>query len=149
MLQIGYFSTARGYQDAAVVHRILTASRRANSLSFITGLLVVGGERYLQVIEGPDQAVETLYRKIEADDRHMAVASFCRRQISERSFRSWSMAFRRQTAVGEPNSFFDVVGGITRDVTDSTLKGQINCFAQVMMTSDIKQRSNDIARIQA
>ena len=139
MLQIGYFSTANGPQDAVAVHRILTASRQANALNFITGLLVAGGGRYLQVIEGPDRAVETLFRNIETDDRHMALASFCLRKISERSFKSWSMAFRRQTAVGEPNSFLDVLGALTTDIVDTDLKRQINYFAQAAMTSNVMQ----------
>lgn len=137
MLQIGYFSTASESQDAVAVHRILVTSRRANALNFVTGLLVAGGGRYLQVIEGPDRAVETLFRNIEADDRHMALASFCLRQISERSFKSWSMAFRRQTEIGEPNSFLGVLETLTSSIADTDLKRQINYFVQATMTSDV------------
>lgn len=61
MLQIGYFSSATGSQDATVVHGILVAARRANRRDLITGLLVAGGGRYLQVIEGPNSAVRALY----------------------------------------------------------------------------------------
>lgn len=136
MLQIGYFSTASGPQDAGIVHRILVASRQANARNFITGLLVAGGGRYLQVIEGPDAAVETLFRNIEEDDRHMAVASFCLRKIHERSFKSWAMAFRRPTLVGQPNSFLDILEALTSDIPDTGLKYQINYFVQATMMSD-------------
>lgn len=139
MLQIGYFSTASGPQDAAVVHRILGASRQANARNFITGLLVAGGGHYLQVIEGPDAAVETLFRSIEEDNRHMAVASFCLRKINERSFKSWAMAFRRPTLVSQPNSFIDVLKALTSDIPDSSLKYQINYFVQATMMSDAMQ----------
>jgi hypothetical protein len=51
--QIGYFSTAAGPQVPTVVHDILTVARRVNRSMGVTGLLVAGSNRYLQVIEGP------------------------------------------------------------------------------------------------
>jgi hypothetical protein len=133
MLQLGYFSTAKGAQDAQAVHEILVKARRANCRDNITGLLVAGGGRYLQVIEGPQAAVEILYGKILTDPRHVAVAAFLTRQIAKRSFGSWSMAFRRQTAAGESNSFADVLGALTADISDTDLQYRIRYFAGAMM----------------
>ena len=133
MLQIGYFSASNGPQDASPVHNILVKSRHANRRDSITGLLVAGSGHYLQVIEGPRSAVEALYGRIQEDARHFAVASFSRRRISERSFGSWSMAFRRQTASSEPNSFSYVLGALTRDIPDEGLKQQIRYFVGAMM----------------
>lgn len=136
MLQIGYFSTATGLQDARAVHDILLRSRVANRRKSITGLLVAGGSRYLQVIEGPQAEIEILYGRIVEDDRHLAVAPFSIRQIARRSFGSWSMAYRRQTASREPNSFVDVLIALTREIPDTELKHQIRFFAGAVMTSD-------------
>jgi hypothetical protein len=133
MLQIGYFSVAKGHQDAKAVHEILVQARRANQRDTITGLLVAGGGRYLQVIEGPQAAVEILYGKIVQDPRHVAVAAFSTRQITKRSFGSWSMAFRRQTVAGESNSFVDVLGALTAKVSDTELQYRIRYFAGAMM----------------
>lgn len=135
MLQIGYFSTARGIQDATVVHDILLAARKANRREGITGLLVAGNGRYLQVIEGPPPSVEALYGSIVADPRHVAVASFLIRGIASRSFGAWSMAYRRRTSVGELNSFADVLRELTREIPDTSLKQQIRYFAGTLMTA--------------
>lgn len=135
MLQIGYFSTATDAQDATAVHEILLRARKANRRDLITGLLVAGGGRYLQVIEGPPASVEALYDRILVDPRHVAVASFLTRQIAARTFGSWSMAYRRQTAAGELNSFVDVLTELTREIPDTSLKQQIRYFAGTMMTA--------------
>jgi hypothetical protein len=86
MLQIGYFSSAAGPQDASTVHRILVEARKANRLTSITGLLVAGGGRYLQIIEGPNVAVKHLHAKLRADHRHIAVVTFLKHEVEERSF---------------------------------------------------------------
>jgi hypothetical protein len=135
MLQIGYFSTAKGLQDATTVHDILLNARKANRRDSITGLLVAGGGRYLQIIEGPQAAVEALYSRIVEDSRHVAVAAFSTRYIDTRSFGSWSMAFRKHTSMGQPNSFNDVLGALTAEIADTQLKHQIRHFASTMMAA--------------
>ena len=133
MLQIGYFSASVGAQDANAIHKILLGARKANKRDSITGLLVAGGGRYLQVIEGPQAAVEALYSNIRADLRHRAIATFMNRKITERSFGSWSMAFRWQAAFGEPNSFGHVLGAMTAVIADDGLRNQIRYFARATM----------------
>jgi hypothetical protein len=58
LLQIAYFSTAARVQDAKTVHDILIQSRVNNRRDGITGLLIAGGNRYMQIIEGPAFAAE-------------------------------------------------------------------------------------------
>ena len=86
MRQIIYFSTAFDRQDAAVIAAIVTQSREHNSRNSITGLLVAGGHRYLQVVEGPDAAVEQLVRRLRRDDRHVGMTVMVDRRIDGRSF---------------------------------------------------------------
>ena len=57
MHQIAYFSTAAEPQEAALIQAILATSRANNLRDDISGLLVAGGNRYLQVIEGPRRAM--------------------------------------------------------------------------------------------
>lgn len=133
MLQIGYFSTASGPQDEKIVHDILLSARRANRRDSITGLLVAGGGRYLQVIEGPREPVEALYGRIVKDNRHLAVTQFLRRDVADRSFGDWSMAYRRHR-VGQADSFSNILAGLTSEVADTGLKQKIHFFARTMMS---------------
>lgn len=133
MRQIGYFSTATETQDARSVHNILVGARKHNLRASITGLLVAGGGRYLQVIEGPGASVEALYARIQTDRRHLAVATFLRRDIDLRNFGSWSMAFRRPTEGAEVNSFVHVLERLMANTADTELKRQIRYFARATM----------------
>jgi hypothetical protein len=133
MLQLAYFSTAAVEQDATTVHYILVTARVNNRRDEISGLLVAGVNRYMQVIEGPSYAVEILYGKIRKEQRHLGVTTFLTRHVLKRSFEGWSMAFRREPALGHFDSFPDVLRQLTREIPDTELKQQIRHFAQLMI----------------
>ena len=57
----------------------------------ITGLLVLSDETFLQVLEGPDHAVNGLYAKILANEMHHDVTLLGYEQAARRSFDHWSM----------------------------------------------------------
>src|ERR1700712_4845021 len=105
MRQIAYFSTAAKPQTSKSIHEILFASRINNRRDEITGLLVAGGNRYMQVIEGPSAAVEALYATIRMDPRHLAVATVLNQMTYKRAFDGWSMACRKEPALGDFDTF--------------------------------------------
>ena len=49
---------------------IYDISQKNNSESGISGCLLIGSDSYLQLLEGPDSAVEKLYSRIKMDSRH-------------------------------------------------------------------------------
>ncbi|WP_310468324.1 BLUF domain-containing protein [Sphingomonas sp.] len=132
MFQIAYFSTAATQQEATVIQRILLTSRKNNLRDDISGLLVAGGNRYLQVIEGPRREMEVLYA-IRADDRHIAVTTLVERTTLKRCFEGWTMAYRREPALGEFDSFPAVLRHLTEQVEDERLRGQIRQFAAIFI----------------
>ena len=134
MLQIAYFSTATTPQSAEVLHRILVISRAHNLLNRISGLLVAGGNRYMQVFEGPREPTEKLWAAIRADQRHCAVARLLYRKVDERAFKSWSMAFRREDRIAEFDSFPQTLHFLTSQVEDVALRRQIELFARSFIT---------------
>ena len=90
LTQIIYASKPFGF-DASVLDDILTISRIRNSTSDITGTLICRHDMYLQLIEGPDSAIESTYRRIEGDDRHVEMTLLFSRQITDRLFPHWAM----------------------------------------------------------
>ncbi|GAA0727584.1 BLUF domain-containing protein [Sphingomonas japonica] len=94
MLQLVYVSSVHPVGSKPDIDSILTVSRRNNRRDAITGLLYCDTARFLQVLEGPDRAVETAYERIRQDDRHRAAVILSRRQIETREFGSWEMAHR-------------------------------------------------------
>ena len=72
---------------------IYDISQKNNSEGGISGCLLIGSNSYLQLLEGPDSAVENLYSKIKMDSRHKKVKKLFERNIEEKLFSSWSMKF--------------------------------------------------------
>ena len=88
--QLIYTSQPFGFDDA-MLNGILVQARRNNPASDITGCLICRQDMYLQLLEGPADAIATLYAKIEADDRHLAVMQLSREAVPTRMFPDWAM----------------------------------------------------------
>lgn len=71
---------------------ILDWSHRVNPGLEVTGVLCYLDGVYMQYLEGEEDAVEALFKSIQADTRHMGVTQLDRREIPRRSFPDWAMA---------------------------------------------------------
>ena len=138
MHQIVYFSTASGRQDAIVTAGILAVSRSRNQRDGISGLLVAGGHRYLQVFEGPTNAASALLARLRRDDRHVGVTVLVHRPIEQRSFDGWSMAFGTEPQLDEFSTFRDLAGEMRAHIADPRLRSQLDCFAQTFATAPLR-----------
>lgn len=92
LLQLVYASRPFGF-DASTLTNILFDARRCNTRDGITGALICRDDLFLQLLEGPEAAVEAAYRRICADDRHVEVRKLVRRTIANdaRMFGAWAM----------------------------------------------------------
>ena len=90
LTQIIYSSKPFGF-DSSVLDDILTISRVLNARDDITGMLICRADMYLQLIEGPDAAIQATYKRISGDDRHLEINLLVSRQITERMFPKWAM----------------------------------------------------------
>ncbi len=70
---------------------ILSAARRNNPRLGITGALICRHDIYLQLIEGPAEAIDALYARIVEDDRHFDVRLLLSEEASGRMFPNWAM----------------------------------------------------------
>jgi hypothetical protein len=90
LLQLIYASRPFGF-DAFALDTILITSRHNNSRNQITGALVCRDDLYLQLLEGPDDAVRSTYDKILRDDRHLEISLISEAHVTERLFPNWDM----------------------------------------------------------
>jgi Sensors of blue-light using FAD len=90
LLQLIYASHPFGF-DSAILSAILMDARRCNARDDITGMLICRADLFLQLLEGPEQAVEATCRRIMADDRHVDMRVLSRQPVSDRLFPGWSM----------------------------------------------------------
>ena len=77
--------------DHMVLDNILKTSRSNNLEIGVTGNLICHSDLFLQMLEGPSEAVRRLYEKILEDDRHADIVKLRDEKSEMKLFPSWSM----------------------------------------------------------
>ena len=95
LYQLIYTSSTDQELDESDLISLLAKSREKNSTRSITGLLLYSHSRFIQVLEGPKDAVEDLYQSIQLDSRHQRLICLTCYQLKHRDFADWAMGFRR------------------------------------------------------
>lgn len=90
--RIVYTSRAVGSNLRSDREAIFAASRRNNGIDGITGILWAEADRYLQLLEGSPEAVESAFERISADPRHNEIAVLDQGSFPTRLFPEWAMA---------------------------------------------------------
>ena len=72
--------------------KILDASTKNNSKNGITGLLMHGGDMFIQLLEGADDQVFRLYVKLLDDPRHADCRVIFVTPTEKRLFPDWAMS---------------------------------------------------------
>lgn len=114
------------YQSSAVtplaapeLGRLLEQSHRNNQQLAITGVLLYDGSRFMQVLEGPKEAVHTIFGRIQVDCRHTGVQVLADGPIAHRQFPEWSMGLVDD--VRQPGSSPGESMACLRTLTDAAL----------------------------
>lgn len=85
-----YSSRPFGFDDGTL-YGILSHARQANPRVGITGALICREDVYLQLLEGPEDAVSKALDRIKRDDRHVEVKVHSEKTMSGRMFGKWAM----------------------------------------------------------
>jgi hypothetical protein len=93
MYQLIYASAAVKPFTPDELTTLLEKSREKNSKVGITGLLLYHTGSFLQVLEGPEEAVNACFKGIESDPRHTNVKVLLRDGVETPEFDEWSMGF--------------------------------------------------------
>jgi hypothetical protein len=88
-----YSSTPAKKPGAADIENILVTARAENKRYNVTGMLVCLPDNYIQLIEGPQAAINQLYQNIEQDPRHYRVTILKQGALAQRYFPDWAMAY--------------------------------------------------------
>jgi hypothetical protein len=129
MIRLLYISTSRAPLVGGELDAILRVSRRNNRAVGVTGLLVVGGRRFLQALEGPEAAVLATFERIRADPRHFAVVILARSTITERQFGDWAMGHQPGAALGAEASVSADVEALIAPIDNPVIHAYFHQFA--------------------
>jgi hypothetical protein len=94
LFHLVYISSAKKGFGRAQLRMLLEQSREKNASLGVTGLLLHQEGKLLQVLEGPERAVRSLYETIQADTRHSGCTVLLEEEIPARQYPQWAMAFR-------------------------------------------------------
>ena len=81
-----------GGQQMDAIDHILATARSNNSRKEVTGALLYSSGYFAQVLEGPRASIETVFERIQRDQRHKDVTVLECAGIRLRDFPAWSMA---------------------------------------------------------
>lgn len=100
---------------------LLATSIANNELLEITGMLLHIEGKFIQLLEGPEQNVNDLYKKIEADDRHKKVTIVLEGATKKRIFPDWKMAFKVLDVIEfeQLSGYTDIEAFFRQDATDN------------------------------
>ena len=73
---------------------LLAKSQKNNWKVGVTGLLLHKEGRFMQLLEGSEEAVRAILTKIQLDPRHKSITTLLEGFTSEPQFSEWSMGFR-------------------------------------------------------
>ena len=77
----------------AAVEAMVAKARISNAANDITGALLFTGTHFVQVLEGDAGPIDTLLRKLHADNRHDGLIITSRASLTKRRFAGWDMAY--------------------------------------------------------
>lgn len=103
LIQLIYVSSASHLLSQEELLSILESSVRHNKPQEVTGMLLYAGGSFMQVLEGPEEAVQETMRRIRADARHKDVSVLYYDPVEKRDFDTWSMGFYALTALDATN----------------------------------------------
>ena len=82
-------------EDLDDIHQ---TARHLNALDGVTGLLLFDGSRFLQIIEGAEEAIDNLVERLRMDPPPFRLRGARRALVERRSFADWSMELLRVSA---------------------------------------------------
>lgn len=88
-----YVSSARSRFGREDLEDILAVSRRNNAAADVSGMLLYRDGSLMQVLEGEETVVRTVFERIATDPRHHGIIPVWEGKVSHRQFPDWSMAF--------------------------------------------------------
>lgn len=93
LYEIIYTSLATRDLTPEELAQLLDKARTFNASQGITGMMIYHRREFMQLLEGEQEAVQSLYDRIADDSRHQQLRKIWDGPIRERGFSDWGMAF--------------------------------------------------------
>ncbi len=88
-----YVSSAKSNLTKIDLDHLFRVNKRNNTTLDISGLLVYNNGNFLQILEGEEKRIRTLFAKISTDDRHSNIIELINMSVEERIFDDYESGF--------------------------------------------------------
>jgi Sensors of blue-light using FAD len=99
LIHLAYVSEATVDLGPEAIRTLLAGARKNNASLDVTGVLLLVGRSFFQILEGEPRAVTELFEKIGRNKAHRRVMTLIREPIEKRDFPEWSMGLTRASSV--------------------------------------------------
>ncbi len=93
MKTIVYLSTAVELMTDKQLTELLRVARKNNAFKNVSGILLYSEGIFLQILEGAEDEVDSIFNLIAKDPRHKNLVTLADEPITHREFANWSMGF--------------------------------------------------------
>jgi len=131
MIRIVYVSFSSAPFSEDDLRHLLAKCRANNTEQDISGQLIYSDGTFMQVLEGPREAVDKTFASIKKDTRHHDVTLIERVTIDERQFPEWSMGFKTMT----PEQMRNIEGFNFH--LDDDVKGKAGQYSSQLFASEL------------
>lgn len=121
MFNLIYRSLADPTTKQSDLEDILKLARKFNNDNQITGCLVYHKGLFVQYLEGEQNIVLQLYRRIENDLRHTDVKLLSSGHIYSREFDNWSMGYQNILLANDQFKYLEFMVNPLMDIPDMSV----------------------------
>ena len=144
ILTLVYISDATQDFSQAELQSLLKVCRSNNEKIGITGMMVYAGGKFLQILEGEPEVINTLMEKLEKDQRHANIVVMNSDLLAHRHFDQWSMGFKvasAQSVANELAGYIDVYDGDKLEIKTQKIRSMninilIKAFERIVSTKN-------------
>jgi len=139
--RITYLSTAIAMFTHESLMELAEHAARMNAEKMIGGVLYYKGGQFLQVIEGPTEAIDQLWSNLLKDQRHAWVEALLVEEHVNRAFDGWGMGLcDMDDDAAPPRAEFTAIAKFLKNCSDldelAVVKGLLNHFENSSYTAE-------------
>ena len=88
-----YVSSSNDNLSAKDLEHLFKVNKRNNTDLDVSGILIYNNGNFLQILEGDEKKVKSLFKKIQGDSRHNNLITLINNSIDERIFHDYDSGF--------------------------------------------------------
>lgn len=129
---ISYVSTVNPALSEHEIQQALNFSKNWNNDHDITGILLYSQGNFFQVLEGEEQLLKDLFKRIKADERHHNIITIFQKEVPDEKFNNYEASFISlddRYRVKDLDTYFSQISLLNPSI-QSSVKYILNKFAE-------------------